>query len=144
THGHRVAARDPVASAPEERRPCRSPVHEEEQRHERDPADPRVIERRECPTGGKRAPGHRRHECEDRGHATPIAAGVPGAASFVAVRANRSDRPINPANVVALVGTHVAALGALWSFTLEGLVCFLVMVTLTLNLGLIVCFHRLL
>jgi sn-1 stearoyl-lipid 9-desaturase len=53
-------------------------------------------------------------------------------------------RQINYVNAGALVAMHVASVGAFWCFTVEGLVCFLVMVTLALNLGLIVCFHRLL
>jgi fatty-acid desaturase len=55
-----------------------------------------------------------------------------------------SRRRVNWSNVVALVSVHVGALGAFWTFTLEGLVCCLVMVTLTLNLGILLGFHRLL
>src|SRR5262245_23733677 len=51
---------------------------------------------------------------------------------------------INWSNVIALVAVHVAALGAFWTFTVEGLVCCLVMITLTLNVGILLGFHRLL
>ena len=51
---------------------------------------------------------------------------------------------INRSNVIALVAVHGAALGAFWTFTVEGLVCCLVMIMLTLNVGILLGFHRLL
>jgi len=55
-----------------------------------------------------------------------------------------TSRRINWRNVLALVAVHVAALGAFWTFTVEGLLCCLIMVVLTLDVGILLGFHRLL
>ena len=57
---------------------------------------------------------------------------------------SRGGEHINRLNAGFLVATHVAAFGALWTFTVPGLICFVCMVMSTLDLGLILCFHRLL
>jgi fatty-acid desaturase len=69
---------------------------------------------------------------------------VDAAASPIETAGQGHARQINWVNANALVAIHVAALGAFWTFSAEGLACCLVMITLTLNFGLIVRFHRLL